>query len=364
MLNLKKSIPILHVITTINRGGAENQLLVLAKYQIQNGRKVCIIFLKGNSELESQFLEIGATVINFIANKALAYQLNFLRNFFKTNDVIVHAHLPRAELLSALSIKNQDFFVTRHNTEPFFPKAPKILSSLLSKFVTSRAKRVIAISNAVLYFLTQNNEVKDPKKIKTIYYGYECKIDRKLAKEKSQLRNKGQYVIGTIARIDHQKDFPSLLNTVFVFKKVYPNVKLIVVGDGPLKIEMQRMAKSLDLIQNIEWAGRTHDIFEKLSLFDTFILTSTYEGFGMVLLEAMDSGTPIVASNVSAIPEVLGVNFPGLATTGNPQEFACKLSEMLDEQMRSDVLKIQEERLAKFTVKKMGKSVDDIYMSK
>jgi hypothetical protein len=138
MLNLKKSTPILHVITTIDRGGAENQLLVLAKYQVKNGKKVSIVFLKGKSELESQFLEIGATVINSIANKALVYQLIFLRNFFKSNNAIVHAHLPRAELLSALSIKKQKFFVTRHNAEPFFPKAPKILSILLSRFVTSR----------------------------------------------------------------------------------------------------------------------------------------------------------------------------------------------------------------------------------
>lgn len=72
------------------------------------------------------------------------------------------------------------------------------------------------------------------------------------------------------------------------------------------------------------WLGRTDRIIESLKLMDCFVLASQYEGFGLVLLEAMSANIPIVASNVSAIPEVLGIEHPLLSTPGDPNDFAKK----------------------------------------
>ena len=69
-------IKVLHVITTINRGGAENQLLVLVREQIKSGMEVSVLYLKGDPELEQDFSNAGAKVLHDIANHQFIWILN------------------------------------------------------------------------------------------------------------------------------------------------------------------------------------------------------------------------------------------------------------------------------------------------
>jgi glycosyltransferase involved in cell wall biosynthesis len=82
----------------------------------------------------------------------------------------------------------------------------------------------------------------------------------------------------------------------------------------------------------------------------------------MVLLEAMDGGVPIVASNNSAIPEVLGENFPGLSKTGSSKDFAQKLSNLLVLSYRKKVLEVQSGRLKIFRAEPMAEKISQIYL--
>jgi glycosyltransferase involved in cell wall biosynthesis len=94
---------------------------------------------------------------------------------------------------------------------------------------------------------------------------------------------------------------------------------------------------------------------------DLFILTSVYEGFGLVLLEAMANRTPIIAANNSAIPEVIGQNSRYLFETGNLRELSEKIIENLSVSPRSEIASIQSSRLVLFDSKTMSKSVNLIY---
>ena len=164
-------IKIHHVITTINRGGAENQLLVLVREQIKLGMEVSVLYLKGEPELEQDLSDAGAKVLHDIANKHPFIQFLKMRSISKSQETLLHAHLPRAELLTRFSSAKNPFVVSRHNAEPFFPGAHELLSSFLSRLVTEKAKHVIAISYAVFNFISSKNEVSDLKKVSVVHYG-------------------------------------------------------------------------------------------------------------------------------------------------------------------------------------------------
>lgn len=351
---------VFHVITTINRGGAENQLLVLVREQVRIGLEVHVIYLKGEPELEKDFARAGATVHHELAQKSVLVQPFLLRKLIGKGESIVHAHLPRAELASLLKPKNVKLIVSRHNAEPFFPGAPILVSNILARVVEIRSKKIIAISNAVRNYLISRGEVRNPENIVVVLYGYQRHFSDKRDKtDVSFSLNK----IGSISRLADQKDIPTMLQAFKTFREAHPQVTLSILGAGPLDSELKNLTKQMGLGESVTFHGRSSKIYEFLAELDAFILTSKYEGFGMVLLEAMDSGLPIIASNNSAIPEVLGSDFLGLCQTGNAADFSKKLEDLTDEAYRLRVLDQQATRLAAFSAEQMCESLLAIYSS-
>ena len=144
-------IRVIHIITTLNFGGAEKQLVILAREQITLGYEVFVVPIKGLGELETTLALLGANVKNEFSNIFFARIAFGLHRFIRKNpDLIVHAHLPRAELVSrfALWFLSNPFLVTRHNSEQFFPKSTKLISRIISRWVVRRANATIAISAA------------------------------------------------------------------------------------------------------------------------------------------------------------------------------------------------------------------------
>ena len=354
-------IKVLHVITTINRGGAENQLLVLVREQIKSGMEVSVLYLKGDPELEQDLSDAGANVVHDIANLHPFFQFLKMRSISKSQKAVLHAHLPRAELLTRFSSVSNPFVVSRHNAEPFFPGAPQFLSSFLSRLVTKKAKNVIAISYAVCDFVSSKNEVSDLKKITVVHYGYQPNPSVDRLNAKVELEEKSKICIGTISRLTRQKDLPTLFSAFALFLSLHPDSVLLMVGGGEEKNSLVDLAEELGIARNIEWVGRTSEIQEYLSRMDVFVLSSLYEGFGLVLLEAMDAGVPVIASNNSAIPEVLGTDFPGLARTGDVKSFLEIMNRFVEIENRKHVLEVQDERLGIFQADLMCSRISNVY---
>jgi len=349
---------VFHLITTIKRGGAENQLLILVKEQIRQGFEVHIVFLKGEPELEPDFLKAGALVHSEMSQVSPLFQPIKFSRIIRESGAIVHAHLPRAELVALLTLKKFKFFVSRHNAEPFYPGAPKMFSNFLSRLVELRSEKIIAISNAVRNFLVNRGEVSQSKNVEVIHYGYQKQINRKfdMTDSKSKILN-----LGTISRLTEQKDIPTMISAFRMYNDESSLSSLSILGAGPLESELRELAKKLGVAESVRFMGRSSVIYDYLTGLDVFILTSKYEGFGMVLLEAMDAGIPIVASRNSAIPEVLGDDFPGLCTTGDSRDFFEKIYRLNDPVYRKLVLDKQRERLALFGAQVMSENVKRVY---
>ena len=104
-----------HVITTIKRGGAENQLLILVKEQIKLGLDVHIVFLKDEPELFPDLVALGAHVHLELSMRGFLTQPLQLRKLIRQKNAVVHAHLPRAELVTLFTPGKFTMIVSRHN---------------------------------------------------------------------------------------------------------------------------------------------------------------------------------------------------------------------------------------------------------
>jgi glycosyltransferase involved in cell wall biosynthesis len=348
---------VFHIITTIEKGGAENQLLILAKLQKTLGLNVTIIYLKGQPDLKTSFESAGVSVNSNYVNKNILMQILKLRLFLKEKKGVIHAHLPRAELVASLVKQSNLLVISKHNAERFFPSAPFIISRFLAKFVFAISDHCICISKSVLGYLNAINEIRICSKVSVIYYGID-NTSQEIFKIKS---SKNVEIIGTIGRLVEQKNYPVLLKAFSRLYLNYPGLRLVIIGEGKLKNQLKRFAEDLGILNAIEWVGKTNSVDKELERIDLFVLPSLYEGFGLVLLEAMQCGVPIIASNVSAIPEVLGEQYEGLFESNDDSDLFRMLTSAMELSFRNLLTKGYPDRLSFFDSKKMAAKIDSIY---
>ena len=347
---------VIHIITTIDRGGAEKQLLTLARHQVRNGKNVTVVYLKGRGELLSDFKDAGVVIDSSLANRHFALQIYKLHLILRNGHQIVHAHLPEAELLASFTKHKSPFIISRHNSESFYPKSP-ILSRILARFVEYRAVWCIAISAAVKKFLQDSHEWNNPNTIDVIYYGIDCpKSDFK----KSPTKSSGVTFL-CVSRLVAQKSIPTLLNSFKIHLESFPLDRLSIVGDGNQALNYRKYARNLGIDEKITWVGRVSNVDQFYQSNDVFVLASKYEGFGLVLLEAMCQQIAILASNVSSIPEVLGTSHEGLFLPESEISLAQFMRLSRNVEFRNSLIAHQNIRLREFSPGLMESRIDHRY---
>ena len=376
---------IFHLITSIDKGGAETHLYHLIKKQVESKHNVFVIFLKGNAYWKKNLNKIGVIVYR-LSFKSKYNLFNFLKVFLnlqkliiKHNPQIVHAHLTTMELFGALlklKLKNKfNFIVTKH-LDSFFLEASfgrRIFfrGIFIDRFIINKCEKVICISKQVKNYFSE--KIIYPKKYKVIYYGFSTKdfksssnINKTLKVLKLKYKiNKNDIILSNIARHVKQKSLDLLIKAYSIYSKKKKNSKLILVGKGPETNSLKKLALKLNVNKNIVWIKNYEKIKDIFLLSDVFVLPSEYEGLGLVLLESMSSKTPIIASNTSAIPELIKNNFNGfLFTKGNYQELADKFELIENQKIRKKFEKNAFNFLLKnFSLDKMNSKTTKIYLS-
>lgn len=358
-MNSRKT-PILHVITTMNLGGAEKQLLILMQEQLSLGYDVYVSILKPKPELRKKIQSCGIKILT------VGMSLDSLmknRRFIRDKKNIVHAHLPRAELFSRLILisRSNTFIITKHNSENFGSGTRFGKLNWLSAIVCSRAQGVVAISHAVKEFMLTNHQVfrKDENKIEIIYYGAELTNEAP-----KPIRSKAfEFKLGTISRLVHQKNIEMQLEALKALNEKYLGRpwRLIIVGEGPEKESLKLRALNLDVAKEVEFRGKIENVGEFFAEIDVFLLTSKYEGFGLAILEAMTFNVPIVAVSVSAIPEVLGSLYPGLFSPHSILDFVEKIDKCREKNFCSSMTDSYQKRLEIFNIGKSARLLDRLY---
>lgn len=357
-----RRLRILHIITTIENGGAEKQLLNLATLQKHDGHNVTILYLKGVPELNEAFLSAGIQVIHEVAGRIFFIQPLLIRKFINGHFDVVHTHLPRAELCHSLSFSSIPWITSRHNCEPFIPRWAQWISSYLSRLVLSKCSIVIAISSAVVAFLRNNNEIPHHVNIRLVHYGFtpQIEVTNRAISRKISFHNPLRLI--TISRLVPQKDLETLLRACAQLQIINIPISLFIIGDGYMKSELKALATKLRISKSVNFAGRTSDISNSLSKADIFVLTSLYEGFGLVLLEAIQAGLPVVATKSTAAAEVLGESYVGLAPIKDAHEVARRILLFMNIENRSAAIDYLLQRINEFEPAKMNNSIMKCYL--
>ncbi len=358
--NAPLSRPIIHVVTTIMRGGAENQLLILVGEQVRLGFSVTVLYLKGEPELSAEFENVGAQVIYDLANIHPLLQIKNLKTFLKNSNyqsAVIHSHLPRAQILTATSIrKTQTLICSRHDEDNFYPRANKFLSLVLFRYVDRKVDTWIAISNGVKEKMISFGEIGKATRIKVIYYG----LPSGLKMTKAEKSKDSPIIVGCVARLVWQKDHLTLLKAFRIFVSKFTNAQLLIVGDGPLRNDLERKCKDLGMEEKVNFVGKVDDVFRYLKNMDIFVLPSSTEGFGLALLEAMSANISVIASDIPARSEVLSGN--GLLfKTGDHLELSEKMVELADGSKRAEIAERGYKRSKDFDPKRMCLEVIKVY---
>jgi glycosyltransferase involved in cell wall biosynthesis len=135
---------------------------------------------------------------------------------------------------------------------------------------------------------------------------------------------------------------------------------LKIYGIGPELGRLKELAEQLKLENSIHFLGKTLNSNEALRQMDVFVLASLYEGFGLVLLEAMHNQVPIVSSNSEAAIEVLSPDYPLLFPIGDYKKLAAKIQQILNDGPDSYTA-FGVQRLKEFKPEKMQKNIENIY---
>lgn len=367
----KSKKTILHVITTISLGGAEKQLVVLTKEQVILGHKVIVVYLKGNPILEEDFEKNNVIVLKDLVNVHPIVQVWKLRKIIsklKNKNLVIHSHLPRSQLLTGLTNSKVPKIFTRHDNDIFFPNAKPSISKLLSRLAERNGVSWIAISNSVKSSMLVAGETNYPNLIEVVHYGYDKAIEIGTDESNASIKNEsihqdtgGDYFIGTVARLVKEKDLETLISAFSLVNAEHPNTRLLIVGGGYLEQDLKRYAEELRINDQITWAGSVEDTSKFYRMMSIFVLVSKTEGFGLVLLEAMSYGLPIIGSDSPAIPEILGSTTGLIFETGNPKDLAGKIIEIILSKSEIELGRASTNRLMNFAPSRMCQEIMNIY---
>ena len=143
----------------------------------------------------------------------------------------------------------------------------------------------------------------------------------------------------------------------------YPDCKLHLVGDGDLRLEIEQLVAQLQLNEAVIFHGMQSDVHPYLQSADVFVLSSSYEGMPMTIIEAMGTGLPIVASAVGGIPDMIRDGQSSLLVQPEPEEIANAILMMLrDASLREKLGRTAREDSVRFSAEYMAREYCKVYL--
>ncbi len=351
--------------------GSEKHLLTLLPQLAARGIGIGVILLvepgkpvpEFSHPLERHGIKVSRVKIGFDLSLPALVKVTRLLKSEKPD--IVHTHLIHGDLYGTLAARRagiRKIISSKHNDDQF--RKQFVLKKLIH-YLNRQAVAVIAISGALKEFCIQHENIP-PEKIEVIHYGLEG-FEKSLKDQNLRQRlgyTNDEILFGIIARLSEQKGHRYLLTAFKELVCQCPNGRLLIVGDGRLQGELEKLSSILGLSPYVRFLGRREDTADIYNALDVFVHPSLWEGFGLVFLEAMSFALPIIATNVSAIPELVAHGKNGmLVPAGNVPELVKAMAWMIEHpQKRREMGQAGRERLLySFGIEKMVEKTLSIY---
>jgi glycosyltransferase involved in cell wall biosynthesis len=280
---------------------------------------------------------------------------------------VVHTHMLHGDLYGLAAARRAGIAATvstRHDNNPFRRRGP---IRWLNRRAMRHARRIIAISHSLAAFV-RDVEGAPPESVTTIHYG----VDVLPAADAEGARRAraalgcgpGDRLIGFVGRLVRQKGVDVLLEAFARVRADRPDVRLCIVGDGPLRATLAARAARLDVGAAISFAGWQENAAELMPAFDLMVVPSRWEGLGLVALEALARARPLVVSAVDALPEIVEHRRSGLIVpAGDPGALADAVLELLDDPAFGRIVgRAGHDRVAReFTIERMVTGTLQVY---
>lgn len=248
---------------------------------------------------------------------------------------ILHAHQYTPYFYTANSVfsfNRPRVVFTEHGR--FFPDKVRIKRVIFNQFAQYFTDAIVGVCEFTKDVSLGRYEKFSRNRIKVINNGINPEefllgIDVNL-KKKSLGLNPEEKIIGVVGRLCEVKNHRLLIRAFAEVRKYINNAKLLIVGDGGLRNELENFSKELTLGDDILFLGERSDIPELMGIFDLFALSSDLEASNLAVLEAMASGLPVVATNVGGNPELVVDGETGiLVQRGDDKKFASAVIRIL-----------------------------------
>lgn len=324
----------MHIISNLDTGGAQEVVRTLAAYLPETGCRVVVCTFK-DGPLRQSIEDLGVTVEVLPRRRATVLNLpGFVRDMLRIrralvdlvarhNVTIIQTHLLRVldflVLSLRLSFPQLLIFWTIHNYNFALRKdqlprhrwllGPKRLAyRLLYRLGARWVSGFVAVSGEVAPAIVQTIGPVQPK-ISVICNGVDVKrytqpVDRSAIRRRLDLPAEARLLI-VVGTLKPQKGHRYLLDALPGVIAQYPDLHLLIVGDGELRAELEAQARTPGLDGHVHFLGNRGDVPALLAASDYFVLPSLWEGLPMALLEAMAGGLPVIATEVSGTRQVM-----------------------------------------------------------
>ncbi|RLC71029.1 MAG: glycosyltransferase family 1 protein [Chloroflexi bacterium] len=344
------AVKVLHIITRLIVGGAQENTMLTAVLLDPSRCAVDVVSGPQTGSEGSLIEEFRTRDIPLTIEPALVREINPLKDLLalfrltrfirRGRYTIVHTHSSKAGILGrwAAYLAGTPIIVhTVHGWGHHDRQSPLVRRSyILLERVTQR------ITDKLIVVSPRNIEkgladgIGTPEKYITIRSGIELDRFRRPSRSREDVRAElgipvDSAVVGTVTRLSPQKAPLDFLDAAAHVAAQQPNVHFVIVGDGPLRADVEAQVVTLKLTERIHLTGLRRDVPDLLHSFDIFALSSLWEGLPRVLPQAMAAGLPIVATAVDGNAEAVTDGVNGLLTPpGDPQAMAAALLRLLD----------------------------------
>jgi sugar transferase (PEP-CTERM/EpsH1 system associated) len=298
--NARGPVRVVHVVTTLAIGGLEKVVLDLVRFATPDQFSLRVVCLDQAGVLEEQFARLGVPVdVIGTAGSVPVRILRLARYLRRVRPNVVHTHNPQAHLHGAIAARLARVPAvvhTKHGREymerPALAWASRLASGWTSRFV---AVSMDAASVA------REIEGVPAGNVHVIHNGIDPDLFA-VRPPRPALTPRRAVIVGRLSPV---KDHATLLRAARRVVDATPTFELDIVGDGPLRVELEALRDLLGLRDRVHFHGYHADVSAFLAAADFFVLSSVSEGVSIALLEAMASGLPTVATDVGGNREVV-----------------------------------------------------------
>ncbi len=333
-------------------GGGEKLHLEYALKFKERDYNVCLATGKG-SPLALKAEQAGLAIFDIRAgNLSFLNPLKYLRlyRFYKTEkiDTVIFSGSPDLKLggFAAKLSGVANIVYLRGLAAP-------VKNSLINRILFSRVlTHIVANSEETRRTILQNLKTSvDERKVNVIYHGIDLELfDSRIGSEiPAVFRNRPGILLGNAGRLTSQKGQQYLVEMARRLKQKNISFTLFIAGTGEMKQELEKMIGAYDLQKEVVLMGFVEEVETFMHAIDIFILTSLWEGFGYVIVEAMAACKPAIAFDISSNPEIIEDNHTGLLVDFPDMEMFCDKVESLirDESLRRQFGRNGRERVEK-----------------